>query len=123
MGVWNNTAYIGPVHKQTITASSNNANGTSTRYSFQGCYTDAQPRTLSGYSVTRNDMTQELCVGACDGMGYIFAGVEYGSQCFCGDGLGGKGVKVDGGECGMRCKGDSGEWCGDGNRLGVWMRA
>jgi hypothetical protein len=89
MSVWNNTGYVGPVDKAVITSGAS-SNGTSAArsLSFQGCYTDARPRTLSGCSTSRNDMTQEICVSTCDGIGYKFAGLEYGSQGFCGDALG-----------------------------------
>jgi hypothetical protein len=80
MSVWNNTAYIAPMNKPVITSGAS-SNGTSAArsFSFQGCYTDAQPRTLSGYLTSRNDTTQEICASTYDGMGYKFAGVEYGS--------------------------------------------
>jgi hypothetical protein len=29
-------------------------------------------------------MTIELCVGECLRLGYVFAGLEYGSECYCG---------------------------------------
>lgn len=52
-----------------------------------GCYDDdggnkaLNPRVLPD---SRDTMTIELCVGECLRLGYIFAGLEYGSECYCG---------------------------------------
>ncbi len=114
LSVYNYTLYQPPIHKPVIAG-----------YGFRGCYTDSAPRTLDTYSTTSNAMTQEFCVDVCAARGYEFAGVEYGSQCFCGNGIsvsadGRSGVKVKEDECGMICGGDRTELCGAGNRVGIW---
>ena len=54
---------------------------------WHGCYDDdggdkaLNPRVLGE---SRDTMTIELCVGECLRLGYIFAGLEYGSECYCG---------------------------------------
>jgi hypothetical protein len=54
---------------------------------WQGCYDDnggvkaLNPRVLGD---SRDTMTIELCVGECLRLGYVFAGLEYGSECYCG---------------------------------------
>lgn len=51
-------------------------------WKYQGCYTDGNPRTLSG--PTYGDgvaMTGESCIDYCDTRGYAFAGTEYSQEC------------------------------------------
>lgn len=51
-------------------------------WTFQGCYTENGPRTLSGSSyVSTTNMTDEYCIGFCDQNKYTYAGTEYGQEC------------------------------------------
>jgi len=51
-------------------------------WTFQGCYTENGPRTLSGSSyVSPKNMTDEYCIGFCEQNKYIYAGTEYGQEC------------------------------------------
>ena len=114
MNVYNNTQFVYPSHKTVVD-----------RYVFQGCFVDVGSRTLGAYSVSNGEMSQELCVGVCKGKGFRYAGVEYGSECWCDsevrvNGQGG-GDATAVGQCGMLCAGDETEFCGSGNRLSVWM--
>jgi hypothetical protein len=57
---------------------------------WQGCYDDLQGRILNPRVLPdERAMTIELCVGECLrlGVGYLYAGLEYGSECYCGRGL------------------------------------
>lgn len=51
-----------------------------------GCYDDdGPPRALDSRNdnLDRNLMTIDLCVSVCLGRGFTYAGVEYGSECYC----------------------------------------
>lgn len=52
---------------------------------WQGCFDDVGNRALeqANYELDRNDMSIELCVGTCLRKGFAYAGVEYGSECYC----------------------------------------
>jgi hypothetical protein len=51
-------------------------------WSYQGCYTDPGPRTLSGSSYTNTtSMTDESCISYCNNLGYYYAGTEYSQEC------------------------------------------
>lgn len=51
-------------------------------WSYQGCYTDAGTRTLSGNSYTNTTgMTVESCIAFCEPGYWIYAGVEYFQEC------------------------------------------
>lgn len=57
-----------------------------TTWTYQGCYTDPGPRTLSGPSyVNSTAMTDETCIGFCSEQYYIYAGTEYSQECYCGN--------------------------------------
>lgn len=54
-------------------------------WSSAGCVADNVngARTLSGYTFARPNMTLEYCVNTCNDRKYTYAGVEYGSECYC----------------------------------------
>lgn len=86
-------------------------------YTAKGCFTDKQStRSLSGGVLRRADMSIEMCAVFC--RNFIYFGLEFGSQCFCGNSLGGAQVSED--ECGMLCAGNDSETCGSADRLTVY---
>nr|ABD61575.1 copper radical oxidase [Phanerodontia chrysosporium] len=91
-------------------------------WSSLGCYTDPPGgRTLSSASFTdTNGMTIESCVSFCNSKSAIFAGTEYGQECYCGDSIGNGGAPTDAGDCNMKCSGNSAETCGSGYRLSMY---
>jgi len=91
-------------------------------YTDEGCYTEAtSERALSAYNYNSNRMTVELCAAAC--VGYTYFGVEYGTQCYCGDSLNAGSVPAPPGDCNFPCPGNATEFCGAGNRLNVYSDA
>ncbi|KAF4631590.1 hypothetical protein G7Y89_g6540 [Cudoniella acicularis] len=95
-------------------------------WSYVGCYTDSVgARTLPSNPGTTGGtaaLTVELCTSTCQGLGYVFAGMEYAGQCFCGNAfLNGGGPAPDGETgCDMACSGNATETCGGPNRLSLW---
>lgn len=67
-------------------------------------------------------MTPALCQAFCDSKNYPFAGVEYGTQCYCGLGLASPAVFGATG-CTMACPGSSSSTCGGKSRLDVYTNA
>lgn len=70
-----------------------------------------------------------LCPGAlggghCPGLtaasprGYLYAGLEFGAECYCGHKI--QAANVSEAECDMECKGERGSVCGGANRLSVY---
>jgi len=86
---------------------------------YVGCFEDRDSRDLNGYSFSNGGMTVETCRAEGSRRGFQFAGVQYSSQCFCGNSYGRYGQKADG-ECNMQCSGNGGEKCGAGWRNSVW---
>jgi hypothetical protein len=89
-------------------------------YSSIGCYTEAtDARALANY-VETDDKTVGDCLGACSTYQYVYAGLEYGGECWCGDSLGKGSIPASIEDCSMTCNGNSTEFCGGPNRLNVY---
>lgn len=50
--------------------------------------------------------------------GYQFAGLEYGSECYCGNRIAGPRMREE--ECNLDCKGEKGSICGGVARLSIY---
>ena len=111
MSVYNYTAYVPPQLVLSVNT-----------YKLQGCY--AEPtgtRALPSYSfVNGTAMTAEMCVSGCQAKAYAFAGMEYGSECWCANTLNSNAPKVADSQCNMLCPGNKREYCGAGSRLAVY---
>ncbi|KAG4437963.1 hypothetical protein IFR05_006544 [Cadophora sp. M221] len=88
---------------------------------YQGCYTEVG-RTLNGASYTNTTaMTDESCISFCSDRGFIYAGTQYSSQCFCGSTIApGATVSSTPSDCNMPCTGNQTEPCGGVNRLSMF---
>ncbi|KAE9396148.1 WSC-domain-containing protein [Gymnopus androsaceus JB14] len=87
--------------------------------SLIGCIaegTTGSRRALADASYSDPAMTPAMCQSKCSG--YTYAGVEYSTECYCGNSLTGNGASgtvVDGSNCVSTCGGDSTQMCG-----GTW---
>ncbi|CAG7847892.1 WSC domain-containing protein ARB_07867 {ECO:0000305} Flags: Precursor [Serendipita indica DSM 11827] len=89
-------------------------------YGYQGCYTDsAAMRSLPVPMGYAGSLTPEKCIDACSSEGYVFAGLEYAAECYCGNVNGG--ALADASGCNMPCAGDGSHICGGGNRLTLYQ--
>merc|ERR1712131_287970 len=82
---------------------------------YIGCYEDREDRDfnfLSGYF-----KTPQSCVRDCSAQGFIYAAVQDGGQCFCGDSYGKYG-KIPETNCMQPCKTDNSVTCG-----GAWSNS
>ncbi|KAL2130741.1 hypothetical protein VTI74DRAFT_6005 [Chaetomium olivicolor] len=87
-------------------------------FTYQSCWTDAVgARSLAAKSEASNDMTVDRCAAFCDG--YAFLGVEYATECFCGNELVGGQSAVEE-DCSELCAGNPSQWCGGPNRLNLY---
>ncbi|KAL4235405.1 hypothetical protein ACF0H5_007041 [Mactra antiquata] len=64
-------------------------------------------------------MTIEKCVHDCTLQNYLFAGLEFGNQCYCGNNLEKYETKADS-ECSTNCAGDASQKCGATWRISVY---
>jgi hypothetical protein len=107
-----------PAYNQTVNQT--NAVVYAGNMTFAGCYTDSSIRTLSTLIYDSTSNTIEMCTAACSKAGYSIAGMEFGSQCYCGNNLGSYTQKALDLGCSTPCPGNSTESCGAPNRLSVY---
>lgn len=79
--------------------------------SYIGCFKDGSARDLSGFSVQDSTMNIEKCINTCRKHGFLYAGVQYASWCFCGNYYGKYGESNN---CNMKCSGNKSQICGGG---------
>jgi hypothetical protein len=65
-------------------------------------------------------MTVGACGEFCKNSGFVVFGLEYGTECYCANQVGGNTTKVDASECRMMCAADQTQICGGANRLSVY---
>lgn len=94
-----------------------------TAYQDEGCWTEtAGVRALDGpmgFSATA--MTVAECGDYCLNSGYLWFGLEYAQECYCGSALSVNSTSVLPAECNMACSGNVAETCGGSNRLSVYQ--
>ncbi|KAJ7129287.1 WSC domain-containing protein [Mycena epipterygia] len=91
-------------------------------WASQGCYTDmSTSRTLARAShVDTSGMTVESCLSFCSSGGFNFAGVEFGSECYCDYALQATGTPTSQGNCDLPCTGNATELCGAANFIDIY---
>ncbi|XP_074494093.1 sialate:O-sulfotransferase 2 [Sebastes fasciatus] len=90
------------------------------RAKYFGCYIDdTQKRALRGVSFfDYKKMTVFRCQDNCAERGYMFAGLEFGAECYCGHKI--QAPNSSDSECNMECKGEKSNLCGGANRLSIY---
>mmetsp|Transcript_37059 Transcript_37059/g.90070 ORF Transcript_37059/g.90070 Transcript_37059/m.90070 type:complete len:430 (-) Transcript_37059:448-1737(-) len=81
---------------------------------YKGCFRDNEARAMEYFHQQSGSMTVGDCVYACRELGYDFAGLEFSSECFCGNTYDSIGTANN---CGMTC---GGEECGGPFALSVY---
>ncbi|KAL8698939.1 MAG: hypothetical protein Q9224_001623, partial [Gallowayella concinna] len=88
-------------------------------FAYQGCYSEGtSSRALADANTASGDMTVEKCAAFCKG--YAYMGVEYSSECYCGNTIGAGALAVTDGRCSMTCGGDKTAICGGPNGLSFY---
>ncbi|KAM6422940.1 sialate:O-sulfotransferase 2 isoform 1-T5 [Liasis olivaceus] len=90
------------------------------RAKYIGCYVDnTHQRALRGVSFfDYKKMTLFRCQDNCAERGYLYAGLEFGAECYCGHKI--LAVNASDSECNMECKGEKSSICGGVNRLSIY---
>lgn len=114
------TKAVGPVLSSIYT------DMTAKGWAYLGCGVDEYGNKALGTGSVEDSpsMTVERCIDVCGDKGFSIAGLEYASQCFCGNSLPARASPVPGavGNCNMACKGNSAEKCGAGNHLSLYQK-
>jgi hypothetical protein len=82
-------------------------------------------RALTGSFTVSSTNTPNTCISNCAARGFTISGLEYGSQCFCGDSIitstsPSSGQPAPTTDCSEPCTGTSAQTCGAGDRLQVY---
>ncbi|XP_032902122.1 WSC domain-containing protein 1 [Amblyraja radiata] len=85
-----------------------------------GCFRDeSKEKALKGmvfYDFRK--MTVSQCQDSCAERSYLYAGLEYGAECYCGNRVTSGNARQE--DCNMECKGEKHTICGGVNRLSVY---
>ncbi|XP_001949441.1 xylosyltransferase oxt [Acyrthosiphon pisum] len=87
-----------------------------------GCFRDGKEiKLLPGYKTTLiQTNSQDNCVDLCLQSGFAYAGVEYGTECFCGNETPEWGLKLPDTFCDMQCPGNQSQMCGGHYTINVF---
>lgn len=88
-------------------------------YNYAGCYAENGAKTFNAKTTADNAMTVDACRSFCAPSTYF--GVQYGSECYCGQTLASTSKKTADSECSMSCSGNNRQYCGAGNRMQVYV--
>lgn len=102
------------------TAASVNNNTYAGNMTYWGCWTDQTPRSLPNQAYSNNTNTIETCTTVCAQGGNTIAGIEFGTDCYCGSALGYQATEVVESSCNVQCPGSTNETCGGYNRLSLF---
>ncbi|KAJ7729693.1 glycosyl hydrolase family 71-domain-containing protein [Mycena maculata] len=91
----------------TTTTATTTVNSVS--WTHLGCYVDSgNPRTLSGVEYdSSNANSVSSCLSQCGNAGYSYAGLEYGSQCFCASSIASGAATASQSNCNYACSSGS----------------
>ena len=84
-----------------------------------GCFKDDDDRDLSGYSTGSQQNSVEWCAAVCKRHRYIYAGVQAGYNCYCGNSVGRYGLS-DPSICNIPCNANRRQKCGGHWRQDVY---
>ncbi|WVQ70514.1 hypothetical protein IAR50_000033 [Cryptococcus sp. DSM 104548] len=80
---------------------------------YQGCYTDTGSHLgLTANSWTLSSMSVNQCINGCSELGYAYAGLYSGSQCYCGNTPSSSKSILPTSQCQTKCAGNSTGTCG-----------
>lgn len=91
----------------TSTTSTSTAIATPSGWSYVGCFEDSSSsRVLSSGPSSSTSLTIATCLSACSQQGLVYAGLEYGSECWCGDSIAASATVTSESDCSETCAGD-----------------
>ncbi|KAG5972817.1 hypothetical protein E4U55_000733 [Claviceps digitariae] len=89
-------------------------------YTSIGCYTESTSGRALPNGVGTDKKTVKNCVEACKARKYVYAGLEYGGECWCGNAWTAGAVPAPASDCKMTCNDNSTEYCGGPSRLNAY---
>lgn len=102
------------------------AGGLPSGWMYKGCYTDnvtarALPALLPWQQPDSPNLTVQSCISLCYQLDYSIAGLEFQTQCFCGNFIyNGNDLAPSKSDCNLPCPGNATEVCGGANRISIY---
>ncbi|XP_033112682.1 WSC domain-containing protein ARB_07867-like [Anneissia japonica] len=87
---------------------------------YEGCFQDKPKRAMPSDYIKSGSMTIGQCITHCHGHGHMYAGLQYGMECFCGDNTYSKYGRVPDTHCNVKCRGNLQETCGGTWKISVY---
>ena len=84
------------------------------------CFKDSGHRLLPHHKDFKHSNSIRTCLRYCRASGFLFMGVQYRHQCFCGNDRPPRSKLAARSSCNHRCSGDKSETCGGDWRLNVY---
>lgn len=94
--------------------------GTFNGMTYQGCWTDRGVRSLVMQLSDDPKNTVQSCTKRCVDAGFALAGLEFATQCYCGNQLTSQATQITERGCFQACAGDKTQICGSSSRLSLW---
>ncbi|ESN96104.1 hypothetical protein HELRODRAFT_68203, partial [Helobdella robusta] len=91
---------------------------------YLGCYNDvdaASDKDLNLANTNQPAMTIESCITYCLQNDYLYAGLQAGRNCYCGNSYGKHGKALDS-DCNSKCAGSITETCGGTLKNSIYSR-
>ncbi|KAL8809186.1 MAG: hypothetical protein Q9200_003633 [Gallowayella weberi] len=102
-------------------SASSSPTGIPSGWTYKGCYVDnANGRILINTQPSSSTQTNEKCIAACQAAGYSVAGMEFGSECYCGNALINGPAVAAASQCDKPCSGNAAQKCGGASRMSVF---
>ena len=93
-------------------------------WAYQGCYSEGSGvRALPYQIIQPQNNSAANCISQCSAFGYMYGGMEYGEECYCGDAsdLAAAGsTQMPESDCNTVCPGNATYYCGGGNRISLY---
>ena len=98
-------------------------------WSYAGCITEGidaagnYVRLFKYQQILPTNNSANTCLTSCSEFGYMYGGMEYGDECYCGDLddiSNGNSTYVADSQCTMPCSGNATAICGAGNRISLY---
>lgn len=105
----------------TTAAPAPTTTGTAKTWTYQGCFVDGPARALTGSSLVSSSMTLESCTAKCASGGFTMAGLEYSTECYCGNSfVNSLGQQADASKCNMKAAGNTSQKAGGNYVMDVY---
>lgn len=91
-------------------------------YSPAGCWQEPGDgsRALSSYVYSSLNMNIESCAYLCGMSNYLYSGLQWSVECWCGNSVSSKAVQIADNQCTMTCSGNSSQTCGDSSIFNLY---